>query len=169
MKSRSAEQASVRSGAASSFRAVREGIFIRGKARRVDFSEVVWWPEQVVKSRPPSDSSTDPASEAPAWSPRRNVGGARKEATERVTLRATGFETSGWTLNVSRGGLRAIVEDRLTLGVEFELVVGDAAAPRRATLVWSQDQSDGQIVVLRYLDVDGSAPPRDPSAPPQEE
>ena len=97
------------------------------------------------------------------------MGGARKEATERVSLRAPGFETSGWTLNVSRGGLRAIVEDRLTLGVEYELTLGEATTPRRAALVWSQDQTDGQIVGLKYLDVDGSVPPHDPSAPPQEE
>lgn len=83
-----------------------------------------------------------------------------------MSLRAPGFETSGWTLNVSRGGLRAIVEERLTLEVEYELTIGDATTPRRATLVWSQDQNDGQIVGLKYLDVDGSVPPRDGSAPP---
>lgn len=118
-----------------------------------------------MKSRPPSESSAPP----PVWTPRRSVGGARKEATERVSLRSPGFETSGWTLNVSRGGLRAIVEERLTLGVEYELLMGDESAPRRAALVWSQDQADGQIVGLKYLDVDGSVPPHDPSAPPQEE
>jgi hypothetical protein len=121
-------------------------------------------PQPTVKSRPPSDSSV-PA----VRTPRRSVGGARKESTERVSLRAPGFETTGWTLNVSRGGLRAIVEERLTLGVEYELTMGDASEPRRAALVWSQDQTDGQIVGLKYLDVDGSVPPRDPSAPPREE
>ena len=120
--------------------------------------------ERTVKNRPPSEPTVPPG-----WTPRRSVGGARKESTERVSLRSPGFETSGWTLNVSRGGLRAIVEERLTLGVEYELTVGDATVPRRVTLVWSQDQSDGQIVGLRFLDVDGSVPPRDPSQPPQEE
>ena len=118
---------------------------------------------RIVKSYPPPESSAPPA-----WTPRRSAGGARKEATERIVVRAPGFETTGWTLNVSRGGLRAIVEERLTLEVDYEVTIGESAA-RRAALVWSQDQADGQIVGLKYLDVDGSVPPRDPSAPPQEE
>ena len=119
--------------------------------------------KSVVKNRPSSVSSTPPT-----WTPRRSAGGARKEATERVCLRAPGFETTGWTLNISRGGLRAILEDRLTPGVEYEIVVGDAAMPRRAALVWSQEQADGQIVGLKYLDVDGSTPPNDGSMPQEE-
>jgi hypothetical protein len=96
--------------------------------------------------------------------PRRHAGGARREASERVLLRADGFETHGWTLNVSRGGVRAIVEDALTQGVEYQIVVGDEEAilPRRASVVWLQDESDGQIVGLKYLDgEDGSMPPKD--------
>jgi len=64
---------------------------------------------------------------------------------------------------------RAILEERLTPGVEYEITVGDAASPRRAVLVWSQEQADGQIVGLKYTDVDGSLPPHDGSASPQEE
>jgi hypothetical protein len=41
--------------------------------------------------------------------------------------------------------------------------------PRRAALVWSQEQADGQIVGLKYLDIEGSLPPPDGSTPPQEE
>ena len=96
--------------------------------------------------------------------PRRHAGGARREASERVVLRADGFETRGWTLNVSRGGIRAIVEDALTQGVEYQLVVGDEEVekPRRASVVWLQDESDGQIVGLKYLDgEEGSVPPKD--------
>jgi hypothetical protein len=119
--------------------------------------------KSVVKNRPPTVSSTPPS-----WTPRRSAGGARKEATERVCLKAAGFETTGWTLNVSRGGLRAILEDRLTPGVEYEILVGDATEPRRAALVWSQEQSDGQIVGLKYLDVEATLPPRDGSAPQEE-
>jgi hypothetical protein len=96
--------------------------------------------------------------------PRRHAGGARREASERVRLRADGFETHGWTLNVSRGGVRAIVEDALTEGIEYQLVVGDEelGKPRRAGVVWLQDESDGQIVGLKYLDgEDSSIPPKD--------
>ena len=91
---------------------------------------------------------------------RRAVGGARREATERVTLRGPGFETHGWTLNVSRGGLRAIVEEPLKAGVEYVLLVGDAEeSARHVCVVWVQDEADGQIVGLRFLDVAGSVPP----------
>ena len=81
-----------------------------------------------------------------------------------MRLRAEGFETNGWTLNVSRGGVRAIVEDALSQGVEYEIVVGDeeVVKPRRATVVWLQDEADGQIVGLKYLDAEeGSMPPKD--------
>lgn len=91
---------------------------------------------------------------------RRATGGARREATERVTLRGPGFETRGWTLNVSRGGMRAIVEEAVKAGVEYELVVGgDDESARKVAVVWVQDEADGQIVGVRFLDVEGSVPP----------
>jgi hypothetical protein len=113
----------------------------------------------VTHEKPPPSS---PEQEVRA--PRRHGGGARREASERVLVRSTGFETHGWTLNVSRGGVRAIVEDALTQGIEYQLIVGDedSVAPRRTTVAWLQDESDGQIVGLKYLDVeDGSVPPKD--------
>jgi hypothetical protein len=95
---------------------------------------------------------------------RRNAGGARREASERVLLRNADFEARGWTLNVSRGGLRAILEDHLMTGVEYELVLGEeeGSTPRRVSAVWAQDEADGQIVGLKYLDTEGSIPPQDP-------
>ena len=96
--------------------------------------------------------------------PRRHAGGARRESSERVLVRSTGFETNGWALNVSRGGVRAVVEDPLIQGMEYQVVVGDeeSVAPRRATVAWLQDESDGQIVGLKYADVeDGTVPPKD--------
>jgi hypothetical protein len=71
--------------------------------------------------------------------------------TERVTLRAPGFETTGWTLNVSRGGLRAVVVQRLQMNVTYEVRVGDHVSGRRVRLVWSKDERDGQIVGMQYL------------------
>lgn len=79
-------------------------------------------------------------------------------------MRTTGFETHGWTLNVSRGGVRAIVEDPLIQGIEYQLIVGDeeTVPARRTSVVWLQDEADGQIVGLKYLDVeDGTVPPKD--------
>ena len=91
---------------------------------------------------------------------RRGPGGARREATERVTLRGPGFETHGWTLNVSRGGMRAIVEEPVKSGVEYELLVGgEEDSARKVAVVWVQDEADGQIVGVRFLDVAGSVPP----------
>jgi hypothetical protein len=88
---------------------------------------------------------------------RRSVGGARREATERVTLRGPDFETHGWTLNVSRGGMRAIVEEPVSSGAEYCLLVGDTEdSARQVSIVWVQNESDGQIVGLRFLDVPGS-------------
>ena len=93
--------------------------------------------------------------------PRRHAGGARFEASERVLIRGPGVEIHGWTLNVSRGGIRAIVEDPLVQGSEYELLVGDeeTALARRASVVWLQDESDGQIVGLKYLDVEDAVVP----------
>ena len=110
-----------------------------------------------VREKPP----VNPESEVRA--PRRHTGGARFEASERVLIRGPAFETHGWTLNVSRGGIRAIVEDPLAQGVEYLLTVGDeeTALPRRAGVVWLQDEADGQIVGLKYLDEDASVPPKD--------
>jgi hypothetical protein len=77
-----------------------------------------------------------------------------------VTLRGPDFETHGWTLNVSRGGLRAIVEEPVQAGVEYDLLVGDdETSGRKVAVVWVQDESDGQIVGVRFLDVAGSVPP----------
>jgi c-di-GMP-binding flagellar brake protein YcgR len=94
---------------------------------------------------------------------RRQTGGARHEASERVVIRASSLETSGWTLNVSRGGIRAVVEDPLDPDKEYEVSVGSAGA-RRARIAWSRQEADGQIVGLRFLDVEGSMPPEEGSA-----
>jgi len=115
-------------------------------------------------SNPGNEVPRSAASEAEVRAPRRHTGGARREASERVRVRCAGFETNGWTLNVSRGGVRAIVEDALTQGVEYELIVDDEewVSARRVAIAWLQDEADGQIVGLKYLDVeDATVPPRD--------
>lgn len=118
----------------------------------------------MTREKPPlSSPAAAAAPDAEVRAPRRHSGGARREASERVRVRCAGFETNGWTLNVSRGGLRAIVEEPLREGVEYDVVVGDEETQptRRATVVWLQDESDGQIVGLKYLDGDGTLPPKD--------
>ena len=93
-------------------------------------------------------------------SQRRQTGGARHEASERVAIRSGVFETSGWTLNVSRGGVRAVIEDPLDAEGEYEVAVGGGSA-RRARVAWARAEADGQIVGLKFLDGEGSLPPED--------
>ncbi|HVU04453.1 MAG TPA: PilZ domain-containing protein [Polyangiaceae bacterium] len=89
----------------------------------------------------------------------RRTGGARKEATERVRLRKDDFNTSGWTLNISRGGARLVLEESVELGAEYMVELGADGEPRGVRIVWAQDEADGQIVGVQFLDVEGSVPP----------
>lgn len=89
----------------------------------------------------------------------RRASGARREASERVLLRRGAETIDGWTLNVSRGGVRVVVEEPLVEGDEVEVVVGDAATSRPGRVVWINEQADGQIVGVQFLDGDGTLPP----------
>jgi hypothetical protein len=77
-----------------------------------------------------------------------------------VRLSAADRVIEGWTLNASRGGLRVIVEDRVTVGALFELSVGDVVPPvtRQSKVVWVQDEADGTICGLKFLDCEGPVP-----------
>jgi len=66
---------------------------------------------------------------------------------------------SGWALNMSRGGLRAIVETPLDVGAEFKIAVGDAEIHRPGRIVWVQLEKDGAIVGVTFLDVPRPADP----------
>ncbi len=82
---------------------------------------------------------------------RRNLGGARREASERVILRvAEGHvEIPAWTLNVSRGGLRLVVEEPVVIGGCYLVSVGESA-PRKARVIWVREEADGQIAGLKF-------------------
>ena len=92
-------------------------------------------------------------------------GGARREVSTRVFLRtaATGATLEGWALNVSRGGLRAILEEKVEIGQEFEIEVGtDDGTSRHGRIVWMQEEPDGVIVGIEFTSLSGthkSAPP----------
>lgn len=107
----------------------------------------------------PKDPSKEGAS-SPAegvHGTRRQAGGARREASERVTLKSGEFEATGWTLNLSRGGVRIIVEDAVKVGDEYDIAIGDEETPqRRGRVVWVQDEADGQIAGIQFLRADGS-------------
>ncbi len=97
-------------------------------------------------------------------SQRRSTGGPRHEASERVVLHGGGIELSGWTLNVSRGGVRVVLEDPVRVGDQFDVLLGDAKDPRPGRVVWIREEADGQIVGLQYTDA--SEPPPLPSDQP---
>lgn len=73
----------------------------------------------------------------------------------------------GWTLNVSRGGVRVVVEEPVAAGEDYQVAIGEAEA-RHARAVWVREEADGQIVGLQFLDVEGPASSMPPpsSAPP---
>ncbi len=82
-------------------------------------------------------------------------GGPRREVTERVHLLGSNLKTrEGWALNVSRGGVRVILEERVELGEEYELTIGieeTASLNRQARVVWLQEEPDGFIVGMEFL------------------
>jgi PilZ domain len=87
-------------------------------------------------------------------------GEPRTETSERVVLRSQTRQLDGWALNSSRGGVRAILEERVELGDLFDVRCGsDVWHPGR--VVWLQDEPDGVVVGVAYLDV-----PRTSTVPP---
>ncbi len=82
-------------------------------------------------------------------------GDPRREVASRVTLRsATGAVLDGWALNVSRGGVRVILEGRVDLGAEFEVTLADEgagpSAPRAGRVVWVQEEPDGVVAGIEF-------------------
>ncbi len=112
-------------------------------------------------------ADTDTTTAGTAGAMRR--GGARREVTERVTLKAEDATIlEGWALNVSRGGLRVILEEKVTLGQGFEITIGsDDVLTRPGRVVWVQEEPDGVIVGLEFTVASGthkSVPPPPPES-----
>jgi hypothetical protein len=86
-------------------------------------------------------------------------GGARHEVSERVNLLGPNFKTrDGWALNVSRGGVRVILEEPVELGEEYQVTVGadeSRQLNRRARVVWVQEERDGFVVGLEFMFTSG--------------
>ncbi len=83
---------------------------------------------------------------------------ARREASDCVTLRGPGYEALAWTLNVSEGGMRLIVEEVVEVGAELD-VEPHSAPTRRVRVVWTQDETDGQIIGVQFIDPDAPGQP----------
>lgn len=101
----------------------------------------------------------------PGLPPTRRAGGARRNVSYRVAFFRPALgdgeaaEITGWALNISRGGLRAIVEDPVTLGEELEVSIADEGLRRRGQIVWTQEEPDGMIVGVAFLERIDEAPP----------
>ncbi len=93
-------------------------------------------------------------------------GGARSGVTARVTLQGGAKAYEGWALNVSRGGVRLILEDSVQVGEEYGVTVGDAESSplvRRGRVVWLQQETDGVVVGLEFIGASGSDRPVTPA------
>jgi hypothetical protein len=97
-------------------------------------------------------------------------GGNRHELTERIRIVGKNLKMrEGWALNVSRGGVRAILEESVELGEEYEVTIGEEGEnpplTRRGRVVWVQDEPDGVIVGFEFLMSTGAHPAvQEPSA-----
>ncbi len=96
-------------------------------------------------------------------------GGARREVTDRVRL--VGHTTEprqleGWSLNISRGGVRIVTEGTVELGEEFEVYLGeDTQRPGR--VVWLRQERDGIICGIEFISSNSgvySVPPAPPGS-----
>jgi hypothetical protein len=88
-------------------------------------------------------------------------GGARLEVSSRVTLRPLAASASpavleGWALNVSRGGVRVILEEKIEPGTHFEVTLlgrpgpGDPPSPQVGRVVWVQEEPDGVVAGIEF-------------------
>jgi len=79
-------------------------------------------------------------------------------------VHAEGTVFDGWTLNLSHGGARVLlVQDdgaSVTEGSDCTVEIdGEPGGARPANIVWVQNERDGQIAGVKFLDVEGDAGP----------
>lgn len=83
-------------------------------------------------------------------------GGARHDVTARVSLKTRdGAVFEGWALNISRGGIRVILEDKVDLGTELEVTMTtgeDLTSPVMGRVVWVQEEPDGIVAGIEFRD-----------------
>jgi len=81
-------------------------------------------------------------------------GAARHDVSSRVTLRdKAGGVFEGWALNVSRGGVRVILEEKVELGSEFDVTLStgeETSPPQVGRVVWVQEEPDGVVAGIEF-------------------
>jgi hypothetical protein len=79
--------------------------------------------------------------------------------TARVSLKdASGRVLDGWALNVSRGGVRVILEDKVDPGGEFEVTLDAGPAHNVGRIVWVQEEPDGVVAGIEFRGGKAPAP-----------
>ena len=101
---------------------------------------------------------------------------ARRGVSEKITVKKLegGKEgevvSTGWAINMSRSGIRAILEERILAGVDYAVTVGEDGTTqltRRARVVWLQEEHDGFVAGLEFSSQSGlhkAAAPHDGKA-----
>jgi hypothetical protein len=59
-----------------------------------------------------------------------------------------------------------VLEEAVELGALYQVEIGFEPEARPVRIVWAQDEADGQIVGVQFLDTDGSIPPPPAAEPP---
>jgi hypothetical protein len=99
--------------------------------------------------------------------------GARHEVSKRVTLKPVatshaGVALEGWALNMSRGGLRVILEEKVEPGDEFDIAFIDsppATPEQRGCIVWVQEEHDGVVAGIAFKNPPAAGPNGKPGDP----
>lgn len=110
--------------------------------------------------------SPDASAAGPADAHAVRRGESRTEASERIVVRRGEALLDAWTLNISAGGMRLVLEDKVALGDILE-IRQDTEVWRAAQVVWIQEEPDGAVVGVEYTDSPrrSSMPPRTPPTP----
>lgn len=93
----------------------------------------------------------------------------RRALSARLSLHLPHGELAGWTLNVSDGGLRAIVEDAVVdtrMDVTLEVREDSCSWRRRASVVWVRREPGGCVIGLAFAErstIFGAPPANDTS------
>ncbi len=96
----------------------------------------------------------------------RRESGARMQVSEPIILSGRDDDIHGWTLNISRGGLRAIVDEPLIVGDRYQVAVGEGGQPRAGRVVWVKPDKGGGCIFGFSFDDSTSAPPPPPATNP---